>query len=56
MDSMNVKFNFLGSSNPADHFTRYAAKSYDIHASPTLSRRPPLKSKANMFEIVEERK
>lgn len=42
--------------NPADHFTRYAAKSYDIHASPTLSRRPPLKSKANMFEIVEERK
>ena len=43
-------------SNASEHFPRHAAKSFDIQASPTLSRRPPLKNNANMFEIVEERK
>ena len=32
------------------------AASYDIQASPTLSRRPPMKSTSDMFQIMEERK
>ncbi len=33
----------------------HGAKSYDIHASPTLPRRPPMKNNANMFEAVEKK-
>ena len=32
------------------------ATSYDIQTSPTLSRRPPMKSNNNTFEIIEDKK
>ncbi len=43
-------------SNISDQFPRYgAAKSFDIYASPSMPRRPPLKNDANMFEIMEKK-
>jgi len=42
--------------NPADHFPRYTAKSFDIQASPTLSRRPPMKGTSNPFEDMAQRR
>ena len=43
-------------SNPTEKLPQYAAKSYDIQASPTLSRRPPIKNSNNTFELAEQRK
>ena len=47
---------YLTHSNPTENLPRYAAKSYDIQASPTLSRRPPMKNNNNTFEMAEQRK
>lgn len=41
--------------NPSEHLPRYA-RSYDIYASPSMPRRPPLKNDANMFELMEKKR
>ncbi|XP_064400650.1 target of rapamycin complex 2 subunit MAPKAP1-like [Halichondria panicea] len=42
--------------NPTENYPRHAAMSFDIHASPTLSRRPPLKDNRDMFEVIAEQR
>ena len=43
-------------SNPIENLLRYAAKSYDIQASSTLSCRPPMKNNSNTFEVADQRR
>ena len=56
--SNNFSFFLISYSKQAENkrTLNHMATSYDIQASPTLSRRPPLKNTSDMFQIMENRK